>query len=99
MSMQPNLHKDFILEPISGLLKDAVAASSGIGYGIETFPLCDYIVQSVFLKLTGFQEQKMKCICWEMASVDFEYRYVFTKNPLGECSSYTEKQKIYIEVV
>lgn len=97
--MRPNLHEDFILTPISGLLQDAVSASSGIGTGIETFPLYDYVMQSVLLKLTGFQEQKMKCICWEMASVDFEYRYEFTKSPLGECSSYSEKQKIYKDLV
>ncbi|PZX59362.1 hypothetical protein LV84_01393 [Algoriphagus ratkowskyi] len=97
--MRPNLHTDFILTPVSGLLKDAVTASSGIGNGIETFPLYDYVMQSVLLKLTGFQEQKMKCICWEMASVDFEYRYEFTKAPLGECSSYSEKQKIYGDLI
>tara|TARA_R110001592_G_scaffold161457_1_gene394074 strand:+ start:4447 stop:5169 length:723 start_codon:yes stop_codon:yes gene_type:complete len=97
--MRPNLHTDFIIAPISDLLKDAVTASSGIGNGIETFPLCDYVMQSVLLKLTGFQEQKMKCICWEMASIDFEYRYEFTKMPLGECSSYSEKQKIYKDLV
>lgn len=97
--MRPNLHTDFILTPISDLLQDAVTASSGIGNGIETFPLYDYVMQSVLLKLTGFQEQKMKCICWEMASVDFEYRYEFTKTPLGECSSYSEKQKIYTNLV
>lgn len=97
--MRPNLHTDFILAPVSGLLKDAVTASSGIGNGIETFPLYDYIMQSVLIKLTGFQEQKMKCICWEMASVDFEYRYEFTKTTLGECSSYSEKQKIYRDLI
>lgn len=97
--MRPNLHTDFILTPISGLLQDAITASSGIGNGIETFPLYDYVMESVLLKLTGFQEQKMKCICWEMASVDFEYRYEFTKAPLGECSSYSEKQKIYRDLI
>lgn len=97
--MRPNLHTDFIITPISNLLQDAVNASSGIGNGIETYPLYDYVMQSVLLKLTGFQEQKMKCICWEMASVDFEYRYEFTKTPLGECSSYSEKQKIYKDLI
>jgi hypothetical protein len=80
-------------------LKDVVSASAGIGTGIETFPLCDYVMQSVFLKMTGFQEQKMKCVCWEMATVDYEYRYDFTKAPLGECSSYSEKQKIYKDLI
>jgi hypothetical protein len=97
--MRPNIHTDFILSPITDILKDVVSASSGIGSGIETFPLCDYVMQSVFLKMTGFQEQKMKCVCWEMASVDYEYRYEFTKAPLGECSSYTVKQKIYKDLI
>ena len=97
--MRPNIHTDFILSPITDILKDVVSASSGIGSGIETFPLCDYVMQSVFLKMTGFQEQKMKCVCWEMASVDYEYRYDFTKTPLGECSSYSEKQKIYKDLI
>jgi hypothetical protein len=56
-------------------------------------------MQSVFLKMTGFQEQKMKCIYWEMATNDYEYRYEFTKNPLGECSSYTDKNIIYQQLV
>jgi len=87
------------LSPITDILKDVASASAGIGSGIETFPLCDYVMQSVFLKMTGFQEQKMKCVCWEMATVDYEYRYDFTKTPLGECSSYSEKQKIYRDLI
>lgn len=97
--MQHSAHRDFILSPITVILEDAVAASIGIGNGIETFPLCDYVMQSIFLKMTGFQEQKMKCICWEMATIDFEYRYEFTKKPLGECSSYQEKQTIYKDLI
>ena len=93
--MRPNIHTNFILSPITDILKDVVSASAGIGNGIETFPLCDYVMQSVFLKMTGFQEQKMKCVCWELATVDYEYRYEFTKIPLGECSSFKEKQSIY----
>ena len=87
--MRTNTHSDFIFSPITEVLKDAVTASSGIGNGIETFPLYDYVMQSTFLKATGFQEQKMKCICWEIATFDYEYRYEFTKTPLGECSSYS----------
>lgn len=78
-------------------MEEAVAASAGIGNGIETYPLCDYIMQSVFLKMTGFQEQKMKCICWELATNDYEYRRVLLGNEdnLGECSSLKSKNAIY----
>lgn len=94
-----NNHSEFILSPISDILSDVVNSSAGIGNGIETFPLCDYVMQSVFLKMTGFQEQKLKSVCWGLASNDYEYRYDFAKNPLGECSSYKEKQTIYKDIV
>mgnify|MGYP003475307783 FL=1 len=93
-------HNNFILSPVSDILKDMISATSGIGDGIETYPLCDYIMQSTFLKMTGAQEQKMKCIVWELATYDYEYRYFrFTQKPLGECSSYDDKQKIYKDLI
>lgn len=93
-------HNNFILSPVSEIIKDMVTASSGIGNGIESFPLFEYIMQSTFLKITGAQEQKMKCIVWELATHDYEYRYNrFTHNQLGECSTYSEKQKIYKEII
>ncbi|WP_448553345.1 hypothetical protein [Thalassotalea montiporae] len=93
-------HARFILSPCSEILKDVVSASSGIGIGIETFPLCDYVMQSVFLKMTGAQEQKMKCICWELATHDYEYRYDrFSRQPLGECSAYKDKKTIYMDLI
>jgi hypothetical protein len=95
-----NSHKDFILSPITDILSNVVSANAGIGNGIETYPLGDYVMQSVFLKMTGFQEQKMKCICWELATYDYEYRYRrFTLKPLGECSSYDEKKIIYKDLI
>jgi hypothetical protein len=97
--MRPNIHTDFILSPITDVLKDAVSASAGVGSGIETFPLCDYIMQSVFLKLTGFQEQKLKCVCWELATADFEYRYDRDTKHIGERSKYEDKQAIYKDLV
>lgn len=93
-------HNKFILLPISEILKDVATASVGVGTGIETYPLCDYVMQSVFLKMTGSQEQKMKCICWELASADYEYRYFrFTQKRLGECSDYSEKREIYKDLI
>lgn len=93
-------HTNFILSPITNILKDAVTASAGIGNGIETYPLCNYIMQSVFLKMTGFQEQKMKCICWELATNDYDYRYKrFSQKTLGECSCYDEKKIIYQDLI
>jgi hypothetical protein len=93
-------HRDFIFSPISGILKEVVAANSGIGDGIETYPLSEYIFQSAFLKMTGFQEQKLKCIVWDLATNDYVYRYKrFTSSPFGECSAYREKKEIYKDLV
>ena len=90
-------HEKFILMSMSNILEEAIFASSGIGIGIETYPLCDYITQSIFLKLTGYQEQKMKCIAWEIATNDFDYRRRLLNNDdkLGEYSTFDAKNKIY----
>lgn len=91
-------HTDFILTPITTILEEAVAATSSIGDGIETYPLCDYILQATFLKMTGFQEQKMRCIAWELGTNDFEFRYWWLeKANLGTYSSYDNKNNIYKE--
>lgn len=89
-------HTKFILKPMSDLLTEALAAISTIGDGMESVPVSDYILQSVFLRMTGFQEQKLKCIVWDLATVDYAYRFErFSKRSVGECSCYDEKNLIY----
>lgn len=94
-------HTDFILTPINTILDEAVYATARIGTGIETYTLSDYIMQSIFLKMTGFQEQKMKCIAWEMGTNDNEYRRRLLNNEdnLGEYSTYKAKNKIYTKLI
>lgn len=99
--MYHNIHSDFILTPILNILEESVNACCGIGEGIETQPLCEYIMQSTFLKMTGASEQKMKCICWNLATNDFRYRYDYLggyKN-YGECSDYKSKDKVYSDII
>ena len=93
--MYNSRHTKFILSSLATILKEAVSACSSIGDGIETQPLSEYIFQTTFLKMTGASEQKMKCICWEMATNDYQYRYQFLKKNYGECSSYDDKNSIY----
>lgn len=90
-------HNEFILTSIVTVLEEGVSACLGIGDGIETYPLNDYIMQSIFLKMTGFQEQKLKCIAWEMGSNDNEYRRRLLNNDdrLGEYSNYNAKNSIF----
>lgn len=92
-----SIHSNFIYTPLSDILEDAANATQCIGQSIDVFPLCDYIMQSIFMKMTGAQEQKMKCICWELATVDFEIRYDLYNNwNLGECSALSAKNKIFV---
>lgn len=92
-------HSKFIKTPIFNILQECVLACNGLDDSIETQPLHEYIMQSVFLKMTGASEQKLKCICWEMATEDYEYRYKYLGNNYGECSNYEVKNKIYKEII
>lgn len=91
------MHSDFILSDIFEILDDAIMSSSAIDKNIAYYPLCEYILQSVFLRLTGYQEQKLKCILWEIASDDFEFRYKYLNGAInvGECSRLEDKDKVY----
>ena len=81
--MQNNEQGKFILTPIADILQETVNACKGIGQGIETQSLGEYVLQTTFLKMTGAQEQKLKCICWEMATIDYRYRYQFLEGDGG----------------
>lgn len=91
-------HHDFIISPITRILEDAVASCRSCGHGIETYPLSEYVMQSTFLKMTGFQEQKLKCILWELATDDYEFRYQQSGKSHGECSHYRDKAGIFNEL-
>lgn len=97
--MHDSSQRKFILTPIASILQDTVTACNGIGCGIETQSLAEYVLQTTFLKMTGAQEQKLKCICWEMATNDFDYRYQYLKKNYGECSSYADKSNVYRDLV
>lgn len=90
-------HSLFIKTPIVQVLEKALAACRTIGDGIEAYPLGDYILPSVFLNLTGFQEQKLRCICWDAATIDYEFRrdWISDVGKLGEYSSYDAKNLVY----
>lgn len=92
-------HYNFITTPIFNILKESVIACHGIGDGIETQTISEYILQTTFLKMTGASEQKLKCICWELATNDYEYRYQYLNKNYGECSNYDSKNTIYKDLI
>lgn len=91
------MHTDFITSDIFEIVDDAIMSASTIGQNIAHYPLCEYFLQSVFLRLTGYQEQKLKCILWEIASDDFDFRYKYLNGSInvGECSRLEDKDKVY----
>ena len=94
------IHETFILTPISKVLSEAQFALAPLEGNIENYPLFDYVMQSLYLKMTGFQEQKVKCISWELATDDYALRYErYKQHPLGECSSYKDKKQVFMDLV
>lgn len=93
------VHTKFILTPLLDILRDGVTACSTLNKGIESYPLGEYYLQSLFLRMTGAQEQKMKCICWEIATNDYTYRYNYLKGHHSEYSSYSEKNEVFVAMV
>ncbi len=92
------MHTDFITSDIFEIVDDAIMSASTIDPNIAHYPLCEYLLQSVFLRLTGYQEQKLKCILWEIASDDFDFRYKYLNGSfnVGECSRLEDKNKVYV---
>ena len=94
-------HEQFILTSVGNILADSASATSLVSQGMDSYPLCEYIMQSTFLRMTGFMEQKMKCISWELATDDYDYRYMrySKRNALGEYSTYDEKQSVFSDLL
>lgn len=100
MSMPQFRHSEFIETPLINLLRDVVSDSNNVNDGIEFYGICGYVLHSLFLRMTGAQEQKLKCICWDLATEDYEYRYSrFNKWELGECSRLKDKSIVFSDLV
>ena len=98
--MYTDIHSDFISESLIEILKSGINACNSLSGSIESFPMAEYFMQSLFLKLTGALEQKTKCICWDLATNNYYYRYDFLHNRnYGECSTYDEKNKIFNDII
>ena len=93
------VHANFILTPISSILSEAQASLKLQPMVMENIAIGEYVMQTIFLKMTGFQEQKCKCINWELATDDYEYRYDAYGDrgeyKIGEGSSWDDKCRIF----
>lgn len=92
-------HSNFIVTPISSILLEAQASLKLQPLAMENVAISEYIMQTIFLKMTGFQEQKCKCVNWELATDDYDYRYEAYsdrgKYKIGEGSKWEDKCRIF----
>lgn len=95
--MNSGMHVDFILSSIWEVLDEGIQAVSLLTDDISSYPMAEYLIESLYLRITGYQEQKLKCIMWELATGDMELRYNYLngKNSIGECSRLEDKNKVY----
>ena len=89
-------HISFICTPLYGVLEDACEILADNSGRMLSNMSAEYILYSTFLKMTGAQEQKLKCICWEVATDNYEFRYKWQSGQfsIGECSRLEDKQKV-----
>ena len=93
-----SVRTDFITTSVYEILQQGVAAAECLQHdGIDTYPILDYLLQSVFLRMTGFEEQKLRNICWEVATLDLLYRYQTLQGRVsyGEFSTLDDKKSVF----
>lgn len=83
------------------VLDDGIQASISLDGSFSHYPICEYLLQSIFLKITGYQEQKLKCIMWELATYDYSLRYKYLNGSIsiGECSNMEDKNKVLAALI
>lgn len=94
-----SLRTDFIVTPIEEVFCQGIAVANGLkSSGIEAYPVLDYILSSLFLRMTGFSEQKLRSIHWMIATQDLDIRYEMIKGDqakYGEYSALDKKKDFY----
>lgn len=93
-----SVRTDFITTSVFEILQQGIAAAECLQQdSIDTYPILDYLLQSVFLRMTGFEEQKLRTICWEVATVDLDYRYKTLQGHVsyGEFSKLDDKKSVF----
>lgn len=90
-------HKEFILTHLTDLIEQTLRPMDLYKGQVCNYIMKEYVLQTLFMKLTGCMEQKAKCILWDIATHDFEYRREFLReNPKqGEYSDYKSKNCVY----
>lgn len=90
---------DFIFSPLSDLLAESVDAIRVAEAGMMGYQMADWVMPTVFLRMTGAQEQKLMCIYWDLGSLDLDQRYQHYSGKMGGMSCYDDKKKLCGELL
>lgn len=89
-----SLRTEFIKTPLEEVMSEGFSVSNCLKTaGIESYPALDYILSSLFLRMTGFSEQKLRSIHWELATLDLDTRYSMIKGDEGKYGEYSNLEK------
>lgn len=99
--MNRDEHITYINSRLIDLLREVVCNANRLGRGMEANAVIGHLLQSLFLQMAGAQEQKMKCICWELATDDLTYRYkrYYDGWSLSQCSTLKDKSHVYRDLL
>lgn len=98
--MKETEYSRLILTPVISILEDGLSASIVVEDKIEFYPLSEYFFQTVFLKMTGFMEQKCKCITWDIATIDLSFRRKFLEDKARDgFSTFESKNFLYMALL
>ncbi len=90
---------EFIITPLANILATANESMMAIEDGMQNYPVADWVMPTVFLRMTGAQEQKLKCIYWDLGSMDLERRFHRILEKMGDMSCYDEKRDLCTDLV
>lgn len=97
--MYNNLHDRFILAPLFKIYHNGLLSCGNLPSGIENFPLKEYCLQSLFLRMTGALEQKLNCILWNIAANNVDFRRKFKSDSRRGVSDSAGKNALYADLI
>lgn len=90
---------NFILTPIDKLMDDAITSTAGLHNKLCAYPVVEYIMHSLFLKISGMLEQKMHSIIFEISNNNIDIRYKVLNGEYKGGSTLKDKNKILNELI
>lgn len=92
------MYDDFILTPISKNIYQVCSAMNG-HQNIVAYPTLQYILNSLYLQVTGGIEQKLFFITWQTATNNTILRYNIFQGQQKGTSTLDAKEKLYYSLI